>query len=443
MNIPKHTSYHRPFALMMVLMTLILFLEACGSTSSPGRSRTPTPERMITPIAGATPTTVPLPPTQTSCPAPGTARGAVVARLTLGSHASIVYAYNQGRGSTPHPIAAFLKRYDSSTGSTTVILTEPHTFIDQAQVSADGQWVVFATQVADRSALQLVRLDGQGLQTLYCAAPGEQIGALAWSPDQRLLAFQEGQSVSLLAVATGAYQQAVHSGADRYYSPRTWLDNTRLYLAVFAVGTETPPLNLALLDSTTATVRPVLASPALYGDFDRSSDGTHLFTSECQFAMPTMAGPSSILMQPAAGGPATAIYQTSSYAITALRVASPTTLLLVIHNSGVGSIDTSHNGLWKVNTDGTGLTRLTSEAADEATGFPFTRTPWSVVSRDGGSYAVQMYTYALSTPGTRTPLISSSLLVGSMSGGPPVAFATLSRSSGTLDTLDIAGWTTM
>jgi hypothetical protein len=72
-----------------------------------------------------------------------------------------------------------------------------------------------------------------------------------------------------------------------------------------------------------------------------------------------------------------------------LRVASATTLLLVIHNMGVGSVDTSHNGLWKVNIDGIGLTRLTREAADEATGFPFTRTPWSVVSRDGESYAVQ------------------------------------------------------
>lgn len=435
MNARKYALCHRLFVSLSAFVALTLLLGACGGTSSPGKTATPT--------SGTTPTTVPMPPTETSCPAAGTARSAVIAPLILGSHPSAVYVFDQGRGSTPYPIAGFLKRYDSTSKITTVILTLPRNYIDQAQVSTDGQWVVFSTQVAGRSAIQLVRMDGQGLQTLYCAAQGEQVGALAWSPDQRFLAFEEGQNVSLLTVATGAYQREVPSSANRYYVPRTWLDSTHLYLAVFGVGTETPPLNLSLLDISTATVQPVLASPTLCGDFDRSSDGTRLFTSECQFAMPATGGPSRIQAQPATGGTTTTIYNTPSYAITALRVASPTTILFEIHNTGVGSIDTSHNGLWKVNTDGTGLARLTSEAADEDTGFPFTRTPWSVVSRDGGSYAVQMYTYALSTPGTRTPLTSSSLLIGSMSGGQPAAFATLTRNSGTIDTLDMAGWTTM
>ncbi len=435
MNTHRYAPCLRLLVSLGVLLALTFLLGACGGTPPQGRT--------ITPTTGTTPITVPMPPTETSCPTAGAARGAVIAPLVLGSHANAVYVYNQGRGSTPHPIAAFLKRYDSTTRSVTVILTAQHTFIDQAQISADGQWVVFSTQVADLSALQLVRMDGQGLQTLYCAAHGEVIGALAWSPDQRFLAFQEGRNVSLLTVATGAYQREVSPRANQYYVPRTWLDTTHLYLAVFDVGTQTPPLNLSLLDISTASVQPVLASPTLCGDFDRSIDGTHLFTSECQFAMPKTGGPSRILAQPATGGSTTTIYSTPSYAITALRVASPTTLLFVIHNTGVGSIDTSHNGLWKVNTDGTGLTQLTNEAADEATGFPFTRTPWSVVSRDGGSYAVQMYTYAFSTPGTITPLMSSSLLIGSMSGGQPVAFAMLTRNTGTIDTLDMAGWTTM
>ncbi len=144
-----------------------------------------------------------------------------------------------------------------------------------------------------------------------------------------------------------------------------------------------------------------------------------------------------MLVQPATGGPATTIYSTPVYGITALRVASRTTLLFVINNTGVGSIDTSHNGLWKVNTDGTGLTRLTSEAADEATIFTNTRTLWSTVSRDGMSYVVQVIKYANQSPGT------VSLRIGSMSGGAPVAFATLTRNTGTIDTLDIVGWTTM
>jgi hypothetical protein len=281
------------------------------------------------------------------------------------------------------------------------------------------------------------------VQTLYCARRGEQIGALAWSPNQQYVAFQEGMNVYLLKVATGTSKLAVHPSATTYYVVRTWLDPTRLYLAGLAIGTETPPLNLYLLDITTAKVQHILDSPALCGDFDRSIDGTHLFTSECQFAMPTTGGPSRILTQPATGGSTTTIYSTLSYAITSLRVASPTILLFVIHNAGVGSIDTSQNGLWKVNINGTGLTRLTNEAADQATGFPFTRTPWSVVSRDGQSYAVQVSTYAISTPGTITPLSSSSLLIGSLSGGPPLIFATMTRNTGTIDTLDMVGWTSM
>jgi hypothetical protein len=440
MKTRRYAPHHRLFISICVLLAFTILLVGCGGTPPPGQSGTPTPGRTITPTTGVTSTTVPMPPTQTSCPAAGTARGAVIAPLVLGSHANVVYVYNQGRGSTPHPLAGILKRYDSTTRSETVIITVSHASIDQAQVSDDGQWVLFSTQVSDRSAIQLVRIDGQGLQTLYCAARGEQVGALAWSPDQHYLAFQEGLNVYLLRVATGAYWLEVHPSTNRYYVPRTWLDNTRLYMAGLVVGTETPPLNLSLLDISTAKVQQILTSPTLCGDFDRSIDGTHLFTSECQFAMPTTGGPSSILVQPATGGLATTIYSTPSYAITALRVAAPTTLLFVIHNTGVGSVDTSHNGLWKVNTDGTGLTRLTNEAAGEATLFTYTRSLWSSVSRDGGSYAVKVYTYATSSPGAISPLIGSLLLIGSMSGGEPVAFATLARNTGTID---IVGWTTM
>ena len=431
MKTHRYAPRHRPFVCTSVLLVLTLLLVACGGTPLPGQSRTPTP------------TTVAMPPTQTNCPTAGTARGAVIAPLVLGSHANVVYVYNQGRGSTPHPLAGILKRYDSTTRSETVILTAPHTYIDQAQVSSDGQWVVFSTQVSDRSALQLVRMDGQGLQTLYCAASNEPIGALAWSPDQKYVAFQEGMNVYLLKVATGAYQLKVASSTTMFYVVRTWLDDTHLYLAGLGVGTETPPLNLYLLDINTATIQQILTSPALCGDFDRSIDGRHLFTSECQFVMPMAGGPSSIRVQSATGGPAKTIYTTLSYAITSLRVASNTSLLFVIHNTGVGSIDTSHNGLWKVNTDGSGLTRLTHEAADETTGFTLTRTPWSAVSRDGRYYAVQVYTYAISSTGTISPLISSSLLIGSMSGGHPVAFTTLTRNTRTIDTLEIAGFTMM
>lgn len=100
------------------------------------------------------------------------------------------------------------------------------------------------------------------------------------------------------------------------------------------------------------------------GDFDSSLDGTTLYTSQYVFAMPTATGPSSIEARPATGGQATTIYRTSAYAITTLRVASPTWLVFTVHNSGVDNVDTSHNGLWKIKIDGTGLSRLTGEVGD-------------------------------------------------------------------------------
>ncbi len=241
-----------------------------------------------------------MPSTLTSCPPSGTARGQVIAPLVLGSHANLVYVVNQGLGNTPHPIAGILKRNDSITGSETVLLTSPHASLEGAQVSADGQWVLFSTQISDRSAIQLIRMDGQGLQTLYCAASSEHIGALAWSPDQRYVAFQEGLHIYLLKVDAGTYQLAVTSNLPTGYTVRSWLDNTHLYLTSYG-ATETPPLNLYLLDINTNKNQQVLNSSTLCGDFDRSIDSTQLFTSECGFAMPVTEGPSRILVQPATG----------------------------------------------------------------------------------------------------------------------------------------------
>jgi hypothetical protein len=235
------------------LAALILLLVACGGTPPSGQSGTPTLGGTITPTTGATPTTVPTPPTQTTCPPAGTARTAIMAPLVLGSHANVVYVEYQGQ--FQHPIAGLLKRYDSTTGSETVIVSVPHTEISDAQVSADGQWVVFATSVSGRFAIQLVRMDGQGLQTLYCSTSGQSVWDLEWSPDQKYLAFNEGENLYLLTEATGAYRLEVPGSTTGGYVARTWLDNTHLYLTPYG-QTEAPPLlHLYLLDISTAKTK--------------------------------------------------------------------------------------------------------------------------------------------------------------------------------------------
>src|SRR5690348_11473881 len=103
--------------------------------------------------------TVPMPPTQTSCPPQGQARAAVIAPLTLGSDQNIVYVYNTSA-------SGILKRYDMTTGQKTTIVSLSKVVISDAQVSSDGQYVLFLSQVSGQPAIQLVRMDGQGLQTL-------------------------------------------------------------------------------------------------------------------------------------------------------------------------------------------------------------------------------------------------------------------------------------
>ncbi len=93
-----------------------------------------------------------------------------------------------------------------------------------------------------------------------------------------------------------------------------------------------------------------------------------------------------------------------------------------------------------MNTDGTGLTRLTSEPADKATIFTYTRFLNSTVSRNGESYAVQVIRYSTPYSRTITPPLSASLLVGSLNGGKPMTVTTLSRTDGAIE---VVGWTLM
>ncbi len=204
---------------------------------------------------------------------------------------------------------------------------------------------------------------------------------------------------------------------------------------------------MSLLDITTGTSKQILdlSDPDQCIEATYNIDGTQLFTSltsQCQTSEYITAsnGPSSIEVRSATGGPAKTIFSTPTYGIIALRVATDTSLLLIINNANT---ETSHNGLWKVNTDGTGLTMLTSAAAiikDPAhEGMSFAGhfgwnmdQPWANASRDGAYYsmAVNFHDYNGTLNGPNR------ILVGSMNGGAPVTIAS------SYDATPV-GWTTM
>ncbi len=164
----------------------------------------------------------------TTCPADGTARPAVMTPLALGSHRNIVYVYNE---IPPNTSTSFghIKRYDVTTGQKTVIVTSGVS-IQHAQVSANGQWVLFLSQVDPRgdpkhsAMLQLVRMDGQGLQTLYCLPSGITSASVQWSTNQKSVlistdANRSTSTITLLTLATGGLQSELHITDTNYSIP--------------------------------------------------------------------------------------------------------------------------------------------------------------------------------------------------------------------------------
>jgi len=302
---------------------------------------------------------------------------------------------------------------------------------------------------AGQRGIQLVRMDGQRMQTLYC---GSDFGWMQWSPDNKYVAFVDPgtppwqdpskQTFKLLNTTTGTIQTKARDSSHLLPFPQAWLDPTHLLVVQSGLPGEESN-KLSLLDITTWTIKPILDLSTLVNqcmDATFSIDGTHLFLSRaasCKGNEHTFAsyGPSSIEVQAVTGGPAKTIFRTP-YGILSLRVATSTSMLLIVYD---GVTLTDPNGVWKMNSDGTGLTKLTSAAAiikdpaNEEINFAGnfgwnTDLPWSNVSRDGAYYTIQV--------NSRADNALTRLLIGSMNGGTPVTIA-----SGPVETP--IGWTTM
>jgi hypothetical protein len=366
---------------------------------------------------------------------------------TFGTHPNIVSVSN-GVPNNGVPGTGTLLRYDVTTGRPTQIVQFAQTIVSAAQVSADGKWVLFDAETSTLSKVQLVRLDGKYLQTLYCLQGGTQgnrLVAVLWSPDQKHVVFATPANgtvtpIYLLNMRTGNLQLEANldSGSQNVvFILRTWLDDTHVFvsdLPFFSV-----PTTLYLLDTSkggkqklsdlTTVFHQKAGGTYAYFDFDKSTDRAKLFLTQAAFNPDTGPfAPSRVGTMPSMGGKQHTIYQSNTVVVQNIRVNSCTSLLLRVESSS----DTSHNGLWKINTDGTGLTRLTTEAPSNFQGFgEFVQTPWSDVSRDGTRYALQ-YT-DLSQKGAP----ANSLLFGSVSGGSPTTFVNFNDGTN----VNVAGWT--
>jgi eukaryotic-like serine/threonine-protein kinase len=451
-------THHCVFTLLA--SCLIFLLAACGSGGSTTGTATPTSG---TPTQAITPTTVPVPPTQTSCPPAGTARAWVTANLTVGQNQNIVYVVNEFPTNSN---TGTLKRYDLATGKKTEIIKMPKVSISEAALSSDGQWILFVSAIGQQNELQMVRMDGQGLQTLYCAANG-RIQNVLWSTNQQTVLFSASAApdgfagIYLLNLANGALQLELkpnwsNIGAS-FSMPIAWLDNTRAYIS-FANFPIAPIDRLGILDTSrgpgqsisdlTTVYQDKLSASSNYPcwDTDSSYDGSTLFISQCRglpapncsgsCLLGTREGPSTINTEPAAGGTQHTMLTSQTLGIAMVRAISPQSLLLAVENfSRNHPVDASQNGLWKVSSNGSGLTRLAAEGKGQSTTLnQYTQFPWSNVSRDGS-----MYAFETTNSGSVTYPYTYALLYGSLSGGAPTTFASISDGT----QLSIVGWTTM
>ena len=391
----------------------------------------------ITPVI----TTQGMPSTSISCPAAGSARTFISAPLVLGQDPTIVYIVNESNANGP--TFGTIKSYDTNNSKKVEISKTAHTHVDDAQVSADGQWVLFTAHVSGQSELRVVRMDGQGLQTLFCASPGTHITGAQWSFNQKLVVFDVeqdsgGTTMYLLNMTNGSLQSELTETAPGLaYLPRTWLDNKRVLLVGFAQNADAPPQNVYVLDTTkganqqASDLLQVVSIGQPCWDFDSSFDSTKLFVNQCSPGQ--NQGSSSVGVQSATGGTLHTFFTSSTLAINAVRVIDPNnTLLATAINVGQGvSGNTSNDGLYLLKPDGSNPTLLTLNNSGEISTLNlFSQYFWSNVSRDNKLYAIELSSFSTNR---------YTLMFGSLNGGTPTTFADLS--DGTV--MEIAGWTRM
>jgi eukaryotic-like serine/threonine-protein kinase len=423
----------------------LLFGPRGGQTPTVTVNTSPTVNKIATPGTTTVPGGLP---TITACPANGTGRAPVLTGMSLGTAPNLVYFVNEFQGTTS--TFGTLKRYDTITGAKTEIVKMQGARIYSAQLSSDGQWILFSATIAGQVKLAVVRMDGKGLQTLACAPAGTFIRSPQWSLDQKLIVFDEspnsgGSTTYLLAVVGGSLQTELTPPASGLaYLPRTWLDFTRVLMVGYLPNSDAVAQNIYILDtalgpnqqSSNLKQFAVVGTANPCWNFDSSFDGKTIFFNQCTPGNPE--GSSTVEAQSIVSGtPATPVFSSSTLAISAVRVFDNTNtfLLATASNTVVGvSGDHSKDGLYKIATDGSNSTTRLVAAGNGLTCAlnSYSQYYWSNVSRDRNLYALEEY-------GTQGSNSSFTILYGSMNGGTPNTIASISDGT----ELEVAGWATM
>jgi dipeptidyl aminopeptidase/acylaminoacyl peptidase len=439
----KHSSRH----LSYLLLALLTLLAACGTPSGATSGNPHSDGATMANTQAAT--SQPTPQVQTSCPAAGTARAAVMPALTLGTHPTVVYTWNQATWNQDNTNRQFtnvtLRRYDTTNGTKTDIVTIQSAIISNAQISTDGQWLLFVVGFLvggspSHSAVQLVRLDGQYLQTLYCRDGGPGSMPVYWSHDQKTVIIEKFNSSLLsLDLASGTLQTIVTGNLGF----QTWIDSTHFIAANILNANSSDLPTLYLVDVTkhdmqTRDLQMVWHGQSNCDSVIPSANPNILYMRQCALIQNQTGArqPSHIISIPLSGslpaGWPQQIIVSEMSDITGFCLLNQQTILYTVAST-VGS--GTQGGLWKVSTDGSGKTShlVTTNDIQPSTeiGLNYSSFSWSNVSRDGTMYAVELGGMAN----------HQSLIFGSINGGNATTIAQADTNLGGV--LEIDGWTTM
>ena len=402
-----------------LVISMVVLLQRTHQQPGSAGTATVSPHSTLTPVV-ATQTPIATQ-TQTGC----SLSHAATLTPPSGPNDPAVF-YLTGRGGYQSLLSATsLVRYDLATGKTTTLVqTTSDSIIVEARLSPDKQWLLLrvAMQNLQKIELQVIRTDGSMLQTVYesCAAGIAFGGMDAWSPNGREVAFPDpATSISVLDLASGRVQRfLLPNNGSMSYQPAFWADNQHL-LVKRSDGADASRVEVELLDiskganQTASDLTPITSLPTFCGNIAPGDNGSQLFSSSCaafngNCQGSQVQGPSNVSVLPATSGAIRTIYSSPSKAVTAIASSGSSSLLIYIENTRG---DLSQDGLWKINTDGSGLTRLTTTKAlaCQYNQYPY---PLTQIASDGERYAL------LYMDGGEQKLI-----VGSLAGGSPTTIS--------------------
>jgi len=212
-----------------------------------------------------------------------------------------------------------------------------------------------------------------------------------------------------------------------FYIPMQWANNS-VYLLGTVGGSSAAPHQLALLRDINKDVTQQQSNVQSITGVSEENDcqDYDVTPAHQQFVCSTYtlmgpASPSTITMQPIEGGAHRSVYSDPTGGRIVARAISNSTLIFMHEGRN------SPPALWKINTNGSGLTRLmAAQTTDTMLGFAYASyLPWSITSRDGKLYALNVANLVSNT---------QSLVFGSLSGGTPKTIASSTSS------LSLAGW---